>query len=723
MEQAELAEISRSFRSAMGESAGQFRQAARENGANLEKIVKDLSRSFKAQSNQIAELSNSLDETAHETQLTVDRIDRLNSAVQESLSVQSSMLNELKNITIGMRSLSGSINTLDNNLQTSLITGGANSLLGGVTTKLGLVQTAIVSAIAGIVIGGGAKTAYDYMTGGGGETTGGGETKPTVGSAEGREGYKQIYEAAKKAGDKFPEVTASQWALESAWGKKESGANNVFGQKAKAGEPGTMRWTTENIGGQNVRVQAKFKDYSSVDEAVAEHVKKWSSRYAGASSAEEAAQILKNSGYATDPQYVSKVMSIAKGQSDVVKSSVTPVAQPSVTPGATSPQQTTEAASANAPRAEPISGEHGHGPISGAMGHGELSADKAKQFLQARQGGGQGFVGVNAEKLDSNFAVKMAEAIQQAEAATGVRAVITEGYRPPEVQAQYYANYVQQPIPWEGKMYYPQKQGGIAARPGHSRHQKGLAVDLSDNAARDWLISNASRLGLGRVPNDAPHFQGSGGGEDTSVGATPMSTSGAQVTPSSGSSSATSPLNPAPSLTQTQTPTQATPVEQPPVSPRVAAPMTVPDMGAMMGMMGGMMPGGMGGMVGMLAPMLMSAVSALPTPTVAQPLQNVPNQDPIAELLSSLSGSAMNSQIVSEAAVQKQAQQEESMTQLTQEQETRNAPPISSENLSFNNPAPGYNYNMPWDTGWPDWLDALGGVNYSEMKSIKTSFR
>ncbi|MEK9632041.1 MAG: glucosaminidase domain-containing protein, partial [Synechococcus sp.] len=46
-----------------------------------------------------------------------------------------------------------------------------------------------------------------------------------------------VYAAAKRAGAKFPECVAAQWALESGWGEHTSGQNNFFGVKATGGEP------------------------------------------------------------------------------------------------------------------------------------------------------------------------------------------------------------------------------------------------------------------------------------------------------------------------------------------------------------------------------------------------------------------------------------------------------------------------------------------------------
>jgi uncharacterized protein (TIGR02594 family) len=120
-----------------------------------------------------------------------------------------------------------------------------------------------------------------------------------------KENFKKIMNIASGFGDPHPEITAAQWALESSWGQKMSGKNNPFGQKATAGEPGTVVNTREVQGGQNVRMNAKFKDYDSLESAIKEHVEKWTKRKTqpGTSPLQAAAQI-KAAGYATDPNYV-----------------------------------------------------------------------------------------------------------------------------------------------------------------------------------------------------------------------------------------------------------------------------------------------------------------------------------------------------------------------------------------------------------------------------------
>lgn len=50
--------------------------------------------------------------------------------------------------------------------------------------------------------------------------------------------------------------------------------------------------------------------------------------------------------------------------------------------------------------------------------------------------------------------------------------------------------------------------GGIAARPGHSQHEVGRALDIQPGPANDWLRAHGHRYGLHfPVPGDRPHMQ------------------------------------------------------------------------------------------------------------------------------------------------------------------------------------------------------------------------
>lgn len=124
--------------------------------------------------------------------------------------------------------------------------------------------------------------------------------------------WQLIAEAASKAGAKYPELVAAQWALESGWGKHQSGKNNFFGIKG----PGTKQETQEWDGAKFITIVDEFKDYSSPQECVNDLVEKWYKDYKGysgvndAGSREEAARELINQGYATDPKYTEKLIEL-----------------------------------------------------------------------------------------------------------------------------------------------------------------------------------------------------------------------------------------------------------------------------------------------------------------------------------------------------------------------------------------------------------------------------
>lgn len=129
--------------------------------------------------------------------------------------------------------------------------------------------------------------------------------------------WKGVITAASKAGAKFPQVVAAQWALESGYGKHTSGKNNYFGIKGKDGE-GTLVSTTEFVGGMEIKVDAWFKNFTSLDACVAYIVDRWYKDYKGykgvnrASTPEECAQLLVKEGYATDPLYATKLQRLLK---------------------------------------------------------------------------------------------------------------------------------------------------------------------------------------------------------------------------------------------------------------------------------------------------------------------------------------------------------------------------------------------------------------------------
>jgi flagellar protein FlgJ len=113
----------------------------------------------------------------------------------------------------------------------------------------------------------------------------------------------------------------SQAAHESGWGRREirhadgSPSNNLFGIKAGTGWKGPVAevMTTEFVDGQPRKVMAKFRAYASHEESFRDYARliKNSPRYAGVleegGSAQGFAANLQRAGYATDPEYATKL--------------------------------------------------------------------------------------------------------------------------------------------------------------------------------------------------------------------------------------------------------------------------------------------------------------------------------------------------------------------------------------------------------------------------------
>lgn len=134
--------------------------------------------------------------------------------------------------------------------------------------------------------------------------------------------YAPCVKRACKGTGLFPSVCLAQAALETGWGKAAIG-NNMFGIKAK-GAPNEY-WkgcskivtTTEYIRGVKKTTQLSFRTYDTVEDSIRDHNRLLltSKRYAKvltASSPEEQAAALQSAGYATDPNYAGKLISIIK---------------------------------------------------------------------------------------------------------------------------------------------------------------------------------------------------------------------------------------------------------------------------------------------------------------------------------------------------------------------------------------------------------------------------
>lgn len=120
----------------------------------------------------------------------------------------------------------------------------------------------------------------------------------------------------------FASISIAQAILESDWGNSELSSvyNNLYGMKGDSLENTVLLSTQEFYNGEWVTVQADFKVYDSWASSVQDHAlliangTSWNAnQYAPvlqAKSYREAAQALQDCGYATDPDYANKLISV-----------------------------------------------------------------------------------------------------------------------------------------------------------------------------------------------------------------------------------------------------------------------------------------------------------------------------------------------------------------------------------------------------------------------------
>ncbi|MEQ4657730.1 flagellar assembly peptidoglycan hydrolase FlgJ [Providencia manganoxydans] len=136
----------------------------------------------------------------------------------------------------------------------------------------------------------------------------------------------QLIEPAKAASQKSGIshlLVLAQAALESGWGRREiltaegKSSHNLFGIKAGKNwqGPTTNIMTTEVINGKSIKMRDDFRVYGSYEEAIADYINLLTEnpRYRDvkhAQSPEVAARRLYQAGYATDPNYSDKLISL-----------------------------------------------------------------------------------------------------------------------------------------------------------------------------------------------------------------------------------------------------------------------------------------------------------------------------------------------------------------------------------------------------------------------------
>ncbi|GED71158.1 hypothetical protein BRE01_48600 [Brevibacillus reuszeri] len=116
-------------------------------------------------------------------------------------------------------------------------------------------------------------------------------------------------------------LTIAQAILESNWGMSglTAKANNLFGIKGNGTAGSVSMPTTEYVGGKPITTNANFRKYNSWAESIADHsalilngTRDKPTRYHGVLGADykTACQKIKDGGYATDPAYPQKLISL-----------------------------------------------------------------------------------------------------------------------------------------------------------------------------------------------------------------------------------------------------------------------------------------------------------------------------------------------------------------------------------------------------------------------------
>jgi len=119
----------------------------------------------------------------------------------------------------------------------------------------------------------------------------------------------------------LPSITMAQGILESDWGQSDLAKeqNNYYGIK---GDKNSTHYVTREYNGEWVETSAPFESYDSLKDSMESHATllangpDWdSNHYQGvikASNYKEAANALQEAGYATDPSYADKLISIVE---------------------------------------------------------------------------------------------------------------------------------------------------------------------------------------------------------------------------------------------------------------------------------------------------------------------------------------------------------------------------------------------------------------------------
>lgn len=676
----DLRVLSRTFE----KSNQDFRKAANDNNNNLSRIVKDIAKTFTQQRKDISSIEEAISESINEQQATSAKVDRLANIFGESITLQSQMVVQLKNIASGMNAVN------DNIVQMSNAIGNPSNPIQG----------SLLGTLSGMALGAGVagmgQEAFNTMTGPGYKPSGG-----EIASGE------KVVSGLMQRGFSKEEAAGLAGNI-SAESRFNSGVTNQIGAF------GLMQWLGSRKKELFSFAQSQGKSPADLNLQL-DFIKK--ELKGGGGETEAFNRAVKESGgdvrrlayligkYVERPadwelaQSRSRREGVAGALYEKTGSSGAPEATkqesapatpaPQATPAATTPQEQTTApittgsssqgsqASQN-PMALSEVMPHGHGPISSSL--------EVKGGMH-----GQAFAGGDVHPGVMALASKIQQSISGFNRFTAFNDAYHHRVNPGSKHAQGLAAdfTIKDPSRSEeaaNQIRQMMQSMGISGRvmneyTNPSAHATGGHIHVQFDSAQE-----AEKFRSGKISEPSKE---QGKSADTAGKPETKNMVEAPVPPSRPAEYST---------TQPATPETATPAAVPTAMPTG---MGI-DPSAMMGMLGGL--GGMGnigGMLGTAMPMLGGILNALGSS------QNMPQM---------FASTQPTIKSINEAAVQSQAAMEQNFAG----EGLPDIPAILDQGIQNMGRQMFASYNNDQDLGWPSWAANIGGWNWGqESKKVK----
>jgi LAS superfamily LD-carboxypeptidase LdcB len=463
----------------MSQENGQFRKIATQQNNSISSFIKDISKMFSTNTNQQGQLSNSIGDLQQTSAQTGQKVDQTNNLMQNSISIQTQMLNEMKNTSSTLRELYNlalnNSNTMNN--QQGLLSGGGGGWLGAMGKMLaafagggavGLAASDIFGGDSSIISG--IMNAGKYMEGGFSDfrTMIGNEFSSQNTTGEMSENIGPVYADVSAGSESTKQILNTIKNVESGGDystPNKAGTSSASGAYQFIDETWQSLTKKYNIGTEYNR--AMHAPPQIQDQIAAKYVE----------------EILRKNN--NDVTKIPVVWLTGNAQGNM--SSEAQAINPSVSAYQQKWMNAYAGSQRNLNRTDHDVDEsqYSGGPQQDWM-----------QFLEQRSSG------ANISGLNPEFGKKLAAALAEAEQMTGQTAKIISGYRSTEEQAMLYDR-------------YKRGIGGLAAPPGRSRHERGNAVDIADGPVREALRNGIdSKYGIedlySKIGKDMPHFQLSG---------------------------------------------------------------------------------------------------------------------------------------------------------------------------------------------------------------------